>query len=459
MNVLIIDDERNVLETTAAIVEKTGHSAYTAFTTKQADRNLSEESIDAIFLDRWLGDDDGLDYLDHLNAQGNPRPVVVFSEHSTVESAVESMRRNAYTFIQTPVVPEQISELLNKLESEISQRRKLRALEEEVTQTRSGIIFESNDPNMQETIGMMEKASKSDAGILLLGPSGTGKTILARRIHDLSERADEPFVTVSCPSLSRELLESELFGHAKGAFTGAVADAWGKVHAAEGGTLFLDEIGELPLEIQPKLLRLLQDWEYERVGESRTRKADIRVISATNRDIQDEVAAGRFREDLLYRLNVISIHLPRLAERPADIAHHAENYLKLFRDRQNRPNLTFSDDARSALNRYSWPGNLREMSNIIERAVILAEGDAIRLRDLPQEMQSQEQSHAQVGSMVSLADIEEAHIREILRLCESIDEAADVLGIDKATLYRKRKKMGLLKEGSGDDRTPMGAGS
>jgi NtrC-family two-component system response regulator AlgB len=274
---------------------------------------------------------------------------------------------------------------------------------------------------------------------LLLGESGTGKSVLARAMHQRSPRRAGAFVTVSCPSLSRELLESDLFGHVKGAFTGAHADTLGKVAAADGGTLFLDEIGELPLEIQARLLRLLQEREYERVGETKPRRANVRVISATNRDLSHAVAEGKFREDLYYRLNVISLRLPPLRERAADIERLALAQLQFIAGHEGRKARSFSPAALEAMRSYNWPGNLREMRNVIERAAILSSGDAIEAEDLSDCVQPA--SEVRLGGKFSLEAIEAEHIRRVVATSRTLDEAAEILGIDPATLYRKRKKL------------------
>jgi NtrC-family two-component system response regulator AlgB len=277
----------------------------------------------------------------------------------------------------------------------------------------------------------------------MLGESGTGKSVLARQIHRWSPRAREPFVTVSCPSLSRDLLESELFGHMKGSFTGAVATTWGKVAAADRGTLFLDEIGELPLEIQPKLLRLLQEREYERVGESKMRMANVRVIAATNRDLKAAVARGAFREDLLYRLDVISLHLPPLRERPGDILSLAENQLQQLARQSGRPAKSFSAAARQAMERYAWPGNIRELRNVIERATILSTGDQIELADLPSSLNETSSESPVVGGAYSVEEIEAEHIRQVLARSKNLQQAAAILQLDPTTLLRKRKSLNL----------------
>jgi NtrC-family two-component system response regulator AlgB len=279
---------------------------------------------------------------------------------------------------------------------------------------------------------------------LLRGESGTGKGVLARAIHARSPRAARAFVTVSCPSLSAELLESDLFGHVKGAFTGAVVDKEGKVAAAEGGTLFLDEIGDLPPSLQPKLLRFLQERTYERVGEPHPRAGNVRLIAATNRDLAAEVAAGRFREDLFYRLNVIEVTLPPLRERSRDILPLAERLLAFFARQTGKRLGGFTAEAREALLRHSWPGNVRELRNAIERGAILAADPEVGLADLPAAVgQPGGAVRIEVGDSVSLEDLEREHIHRVLARTASLDEAAAVLGIDPSTLYRKRKRFGL----------------
>jgi NtrC-family two-component system response regulator AlgB len=298
---------------------------------------------------------------------------------------------------------------------------------------------------------VLTRSAKTSASILILGESGTGKSVAARALHESSHLGEKPLVTVSCPTLSKELLESTLFGHVRGSFTGALKDYWGKVKAADGGTLFLDEIGDLPIEIQPKLLRLLQEREYERVGETVTRHADVRIVAATNRDLKKRVSEGAFREDLYYRLNVISVRMPSLRERPEDLIRFAQHYMKHFAANCGRTLLGFSEEAETMIRGYSWPGNLRELRNAIERAVILAPGNRITASDLPSELRGEAPSPSAApgveaivpGGLVTVEQLEEVHIRRILERTESMVDAARILGIDQATLYRKRKKIGL----------------
>jgi NtrC-family two-component system response regulator AlgB len=268
--------------------------------------------------------------LEQLLAAAPGLAVVMFTAYANIATAVEAMRRGAFDFIPKPFTPDQIRAVLAKVAKTRSLEQRVRSLESQLADEAPAADLTSVEPAMQRSLEIAFKAADTPATVLILGPSGTGKSILARELHHRSARRDAPFVTVNCPSLSRELLESELFGHVKGAFTGAVVDKLGKVAAAEGGTLFLDEIGEMPLEIQPKLLRLLQEREYERVGEAQPRRANVRVIAATNRPLAEAVKAGRFREDLFYRLNVISVPLPGLGNRPGDLRRLADSYLAFF---------------------------------------------------------------------------------------------------------------------------------
>jgi NtrC-family two-component system response regulator AlgB len=280
--------------------------------------------------------------------------------------------------------------------------------------------------------------------VLLRGESGTGKGVLALAILARSKRASRGFVTVHCPSLSAELLESELFGHARGAFTGAVEATEGKVAAADGGTLFLDEIGDLPLPLQPKLLRFLQEKTYERVGETRTRLSEVRILAATNRNLEADVAAGRFREDLLYRLNVIEIVLPPLRERRTDLPTVAQHLLTFFAPQAGKDIRRFTPEALAAIGRHSWPGNLRELRNAVERGVILATEDEVGLAHLPVQVGNPPASaRVEVGGAVTLEALENEHVRRVLAASPSLEAAAGTLGIDPSTLYRKRKRLGL----------------
>jgi two-component system, NtrC family, response regulator AlgB len=368
----------------------------------------------------------------------------MFTAYANISTAVEAMRRGAFDFIPKPFTPEQIRQVLDKVGRSRRLEKRVEQLESQINEESPPLDLTSDEVSMQRTLAIAFKAAETSASILVLGPSGTGKSVLAREIHRRGAQKDNAFVTVNCPSLSKELLESELFGHVKGSFTGAVSDTLGKVAAADGGTLFLDEIGEMPLEIQPKLLRLLQEREYERVGETRVRRANVRVIAATNRNLAEEVKAGRFREDLYYRLNVITLTLSGLRDRPADFSRIAESYLEFFAQRIGKKIRGFAPDVSDAFGRYTWPGNLRELRNVIERAVILAGGEMIGLEDLPEEFAVAADARVVVGGRVTIDELEAEHIRRVLAVSATLDDAAKTLGIDPATLYRKRQKLGLI---------------
>jgi NtrC-family two-component system response regulator AlgB len=444
MRVLIVDDEPSIRKTTRVAVESAGHMATEAPSAAKALKAAETDGFDAVFLDLKLGADDGLEVLGRLMKLRPAPAVIIFTAYANINTAVEAMRQGAFDFIPKPFTPDQIRSVLAKVGKAHSLERRVQALESDLASEFPPIDLDSAEPAMQRALQVAFRAAETQANILILGLSGTGKSVLAREIHKRSTRREAPFVTVNCPSLSRELLESELFGHTKGSFTGAVAETSGKVAAADGGTLFLDEIGEMPLEIQPKLLRLLQEREYERVGEALPRMADVRVIAATNRDLGAEVRAGTFREDLFYRLNVIAVTVPGLRERPRDLMRLAEGARNYFASRAGKPEIAFSQAVKDAFAGYPWPGNLRELRNVIERAVILAPGSTIELADLPEEFSVERRQDSAVGAPVTLRELEAEHIRRILSASRNLDEAARTLGIDPATLYRKRTKLGLL---------------
>ncbi len=443
MRILIVDDQRSIRLTSAQAVRAEGHEADTADSGRVALLKLQEDRYDLVLLDlRMEGEADGLDCLARILKVSPQLPVVICTAHASIETAVEAMRRGAHDYLEKPFTPEQLRQLLVRVEKARRLRQRVDELEEQVATTTPALDFASEDPEMKALTSVVERAAASRASILILGENGTGKSALARHIHQLSPLAAGPFVTVSCPSLSRDLLESELFGHAKGAFTGALKDTWGKVDAARGGTLFLDEIGELPAELQPKLLRLLQERAYERVGDTKTRTADVRVITATNRDLAAAVKAGSFREDLFYRLNVISVHLPALRTRSRDLERHARDFLRFFAEESGVAVKDFAPAAWAAVRRHPWPGNLRELRNAIERAVILSRGDRVELDDLPAALAVPAAGAPDValGALVPLEAIEQAHLRLVTARTSTLEEAARVLGIDAATIYRKRKR-------------------
>ena len=442
MRILLIDDERNINRMLTVALEADGHAIVAVESSSGALRQMQKAPFDAAFLDLRLGQEDGLEVLTQLRRADAGMAVVIITAFASFPSAIEATRLGAVDYLPKPFTPEQVRLVLERIEKNRQLERRIEDLEAlfEVREVDGRLA--AQDTAMRDVLDLAHRTAPSEASILLLGESGTGKSVLARETHQRSPRAGRPFVTVSCPSLSRELLESELFGHVKGAFTGAVADKEGKVAAADGGTLYLDEVGELPLEIQPKLLRLLQEREYERVGETQTRRANVRVVSSTNRDLVQAIKENKFREDLYYRLNVVVLHLPPLRERPLDLERLAAAHLRFFARQTGKPIRDFSPEAKAAMRRYAWPGNLRELRNAIERAVILSSGPLIESGQLAQIVVPARVGNApiEVGGTVTLAELADAHTRRVLARTARLEDAAEILGIDVATLYRKRRK-------------------
>ncbi len=443
MRILIVDDEASIRKTTSLAFSDMGHAVETAESADGALAAARETNFDVVFLDLKLDRDDGLDLIAPLLDINPHLQVVVITAFSSIESAVEAIKRGAADYVPKPFTPEHLRQVMAKLERTRRLESRVVELEALLELETPEMVFSSVEPAMNEVLDLAARAAPTPATLLILGESGTGKSVLARAIHRRGERKDRPFVTVNCPSLSRELLESDLFGHVRGAFTGAVNDARGKVTLAEGGTLFLDEVGDLPGEIQSKLLRLLQDREYERVGDPRTRSADIRVIAATNRDLGREVTEGRFREDLFYRLSVFPLELPPLRRRPDDLPVLARKQLEFLSRQMRKPVKGFAPEAERLMRAYDWPGNLRELRNAVERALILARSERIQAGDLPAWAGSSGASAIEIGASVPLEAVEREHIKHVVDRAPSLESAAEVLGIDPATLYRKRKRFGL----------------
>jgi NtrC-family two-component system response regulator AlgB len=442
LNLLVIDDEVSLRRTVRTVLESMGHRAAEAVNRAQTLDALARNRFDLAFLDLRLGRENGLDLLPEMLAAAPGLHVVLITAHASLDSAIEALRRGAFDYLPKPFTPNQLRVALDRSALVRGLRNRVAALEERVGQLAPDVELETEEPAVRKALEVAFRVAPTEATVLLRGESGTGKGVLARAVHARSRRAARPFVTVHCPSLSAELLESDLFGHVKGAFTGAVADKVGKVDAADGGTLFLDEIGDLPLTLQPKLLRLIQDREFERVGEPVARTGDVRIVAATNRDLEAEVRAGRFREDLFYRLNVIEVTMPPLRARRGDVMPLARHLLGFFARQSGKPVTAFAPDAAAALAAYPWPGNVRELRNAIERGVILATDATVGLEHLPGQLTAVVATRIELGGPVTLDDLEAEHIRRVVASAPSLDEAARILGIDPSTLWRKRKRSG-----------------
>jgi len=444
---LLVDDDRHLLNSMAEWLRSQGYQLDTAASRAEALLALERKTYDIVLADIRLGDGDGFEIL-HACRQNHPATsVILLTGYGTVESAIEAIRAGAFDFLTKPLIDE---ELEMAIERAFNQRRVLEENKNLKAQLDLRFGMENivgHDHRMRKIYDMIDAVADTKATVLITGESGTGKSMIARAIHRHSSRRDKPFVEVACGALPESLLESELFGHVAGAFTGAIGEKMGKFKQADGGTIFLDEIGTSSPGMQVKLLRVLQDLEFEQVGGTKTFTIDTRVILATNEDLSQAVEAGRFRQDLFYRINVINIELPHLRDRISDIPLLAEHFLRRVCDECHRKIEGFSDEAMTALQRYGWPGNVRELQNMVERAVLLGKGDRIEVDDLPSNLAL---GVAAVGSLdqknlkQAMACPERQIIREVLESHNWNRQAtAEALGINRTTLYKKMKRLGL----------------
>lgn len=441
--ILVTDDEAGIREFLVDALELDGHDVGQAASGEDAIAELNKRSYALLITDLNMPGIDGLELLRWVSREQPEVEVIVLTAHGTVDSAVEAMKLGAYDFLQKPLRSPDELQLLAKRALE---RRQLKDQVNRSSRIRSGgPALSYGDPAMEPVVKALSKVAKTKATVLLLGESGAGKEVAARALHEQSDRADKPFMAINCAALTETLLESELFGHEKGAFTGADERRRGRIELAEGGTFFLDEVGELKQELQAKLLRVLQERRFERVGGSQTLEADVRWVAATNRNLRSMMDRGEFREDLYHRLAVFPIQLPALRERPADLLPIARSLLARICQNIGRPLLRLTPEAEIKLAAHHWPGNVRELANALERASILSEGDAIVADDLWLEAADPAASSRGEDNQVRhLIDVERDAIRRAL---ESVQgnrrKAADLLGIGERTLYDKIKKYDL----------------
>jgi len=451
--ILLIDDEQESCAALALLLNQAGYKVVSRHSGEEALALLEKQSFDLIISDLFLPGVSGIDILKQVKEDSPQTCVILITGNASAETAVEAMKEGAFDYITKPFNLEKL-----KLQVAKALEKSRLMLENQYLrqQLRGRYRFDNiigTSQTMQQVFSRMEKVVNTDSTILILGASGTGKELVAKAIHYNSPRKDKPFVAINCGAIPADLLESELFGHVKGSFTGAVVDKPGKFEVANSGTIFLDEIGDMPIQLQMKLLRVLQEHEFERVGSSRRIRLDVRLISATNADLAEQVKAGKFREDLYYRLNVIPIVLPSLNKRRGDIPLLARFFLEKICKEMHRPLMTLDQDALLAIEAYSWPGNVREMENVIERTVALTDGDTITCRDLPSDIGEAPKPLTMSGPAVTsegidmnqvIADIERQLIHQAMDLGKGVKaRAADLLNLNRTTLVEKIKRLNL----------------
>jgi DNA-binding NtrC family response regulator len=443
LSILVVDDEPIVVQSLGDWFRQDGHRVDTAQNSREALTLVGEKDYDLAFLDIKMPGVDGLELQSRLAAVKPEMTVIIMTAYASVETAVKALKAGAYDYIAKPFDPEELSLIVKRATEHRSLRSENLRLKERLEAVSEPTPIVGVSQAIHHVLELVKAVAGTDATVLIEGESGTGKELAARAIHANSKRRYGPMVVVNCGALAEGLLESELFGHEKGAFTGAIYRHRGKFEMADGGTVFLDEIGTITPKVQVELLRVLEERTVTRVGGRTPTPLDFRVIAATNKDLDAAVKRGDFREDLFWRLNVFTIEMPPLRTRPEDIVPLAENFLERFTRSMNRKPLRFSDDAIAALRAYAWPGNVRELQNAIERAVVVGSPPCIEAKDFPMRVT---ESPGPVGGTQSLADAERAHILAVLEREDwNISHTARVLEIDRGTLYHKIEKYGLEK--------------
>lgn len=441
--VLVVDDDKNILTTLKIHLEDMGMEPVTACAGREGVEMLKQVKPGIVLLDLKLPDMDGLDVLKEIIATQIKTYVVIITAYATIDTAVKAVKMGAFDYLPKPFTPAQITHVLEKIDKVHHLESQVEILKEKLKGIEREGDFITRNRTVRATLKTARQVADSNASVLISGESGTGKGVLACLIHGWSPRKDGPFVTVDCTALQENLLESDLFGHVKGAFTGAIRDKVGKLETGNGGTVFLDEVADMSPGIQAKFLHFLQHREFEKLGDTKTLRVDARVITATNRDLEELVQEKAFRQDLYYRLNVVEIFMPPLRERREDIQLIAEHYLKKFSKENNRDVKGIADQTIEILQFYPWPGNIRELINVIERGTILSRRDHLIPEDLPAHIVNYSLRKDADQKLQPLSEVEKAHVKEVLLHTRSMEEAAQVLGIDPATLWRKRKKYQL----------------
>jgi len=443
-NILIVDDEAAMRDACRQILERDGLGIHEATSGREALKAMDKRLFDLVILDLKMPKVGGLEVLRSMKREHKEIPVLVMTGYPSVDSAVEAMKNGAIDFLAKPFTSEALRVIVRKSLHYSRIEREHELLRDQVGESDGPLEIIGRTPQMKAIFDLIERVGPTDSTVLVIGESGTGKELVARALHRKSRRAQGPFITVDCATLVGTLFESELFGHVKGSFTGATATTHGRFAIADGGTIFLDEIGCVDLSMQAKLLRVLEQREFTRVGSNQAIFVDVRVIAATNADLPKAVKEGRFREDLFYRLSVVPVFLPPLRQRLEDVPLLAEHFLRLHCRARGKNIRGISKKAMEAIMSHSWPGNVRELSNAIERAVVLAEGDRIMPEHLLHYGIQRPHEPVPTGEVLTLEEVERRQIESVLRRCQgNRSRAAELLGIDRKTLWRKVRRYGI----------------
>ena len=435
--VLVVDDEPNILKTMGVCFTAIGYPTQLFLKPQEGLAALHREKFDLAFVDLKMAPIDGMEFLAEIKKFSPETTVIIITAHGSIDSAIEAVKRGAYHYLQKPFDFKELQLFAQKAWEYHQLTMEVQELRNQLGVARDTGDLTTRNREMLAQIDLAARVADSTISVMIEGESGTGKELFAHFIHEKSSRWQQPFVKVNCAAIPEQLLESELFGHVRGAFTGAVKDRQGRFELADNGTIFLDEIADLTLGIQGKLLRVLQNKEFERLGESEPRKVDVRVIAATNRNLEEAMKEGAFREDLFYRLNAVRLKLVPLRDRMEDLPVLIHHFMKKY---AKETMIDLAPEAMKALRAYRWSGNVRELEHVIERSVLLAQNGLVDLIHLPQEVQV---ALEQPGDVRSLEEMEKLHIKRVMQQAKDYDEAARILGIDPATLWRKRKKYGL----------------
>ncbi len=438
--ILVIDDEQNILKTIELSLTANGYSPEVFSNPIDAINRTKEIFFEVAFIDLKMQPLDGIATLEEIKKNSPDTTIILMTAHGSIESAVEAIKKGAHDYISKPFSHKEFIHYVEKAFEHHRLTKQIRGLTTQIQETFENETFVTTNQNTKKILSIAKEVADSNIPILIEGESGTGKELLAKYIHSNSQRKDNPFIAINCSAIPENLFESELFGHVKGAFTTAIKDRIGRLELADGGTLFLDEVAEIPKQMQVKLLRFLQNMEFERVGESITRKVDVRIISATNRKVENDLASGHLREDFYYRIVGVRFNIPPLRDRKEDIETLLNYFILKY---GNQRNITIQEEAKKLIFDYDWPGNVREFETVVKRLLVFAKDNIIKSDYLPEEIKNFSLKQSQLTSPQKIDELEKQHIIDVLKIAPTAKEAAKILGISETTLWRKRKQYGL----------------